>query len=107
MKKSGRKSGGSRKKGRYRIRYSEEARRSLRKLPGRYRQRVRRLIESLAETPRPNHAKELRDLPDVYRIWVNGWRLIFLFYYESEIVLIVGIRRKTGPETYEELPVEF
>ena len=91
---------------RYRIRYSEEARRTLRKLPGRYRQRTRRLIESLAKAPRPPGAKELRGLPGVYRIWINGWRLIFQVDDETESVLIVGIRLKTGPETYDDLPIE-
>ena len=90
----------------YRISYSDEARKALRKLPGRYRQRVRRLIEFLARVPRPASAKELRGLPNVFRIWINGWRLIYQVRDEEERVLIIGIRRKRGPETYHNLPTE-
>ena len=61
----------------YQLKYPEEARRSLRALPGRYRQRVRRIIEGLARRPRPASARELRDLPGVYRLRLNGWRIIY------------------------------
>ena len=60
---------------RYRLKYTEEARQDLHRLPGFYWQRIRRLIESLAENPRPGVAKELRDRPDRYRIRVDDWRM--------------------------------
>jgi hypothetical protein len=44
----------------YLIRYSDEAKRALATLPGRYRQRARRIIDGLAVKPRPAGAKELR-----------------------------------------------
>ena len=87
----------------YRINYTDEARRALRTLPGNYRQRIRRLIESLATNPRPKNAKELRDLPDRYRIRLDQWRVIYRVDDEEITILILRVRRKAGPETYQNL----
>lgn len=89
----------------YRLRYTEEAKQAMARLPGRYRQRARRLVSGLAQNPRPDEAEELRDLPSVYRVWVNGWRLIWQVDDETETVLVIGVRKKTGPETYGDLPL--
>ncbi len=88
---------------RYRINYSDEARRALRTGPGNYRQRIRRLIESLANNPRPKDAKELRDLSNRYRIRLDRWRLIYRVDNEDITILILRVRCKTGPEAYENL----
>lgn len=60
---------------RYQISYTTEARHALKVMSGRYRQRARRLIEALSNEPRPVVAKELRDLPNRYRIRLNGAKL--------------------------------
>ena len=88
---------------RYQIDYTDDARRALRRLPGNYRQRIKRLIESLATNPRPRQAKELREMPERYRIRVDDWRIIYWIQNETIMILILDIRFKTGPETYTEL----
>jgi len=88
---------------RYQIDYTDEARRALRRLPGNYRQRIKRLIESLMTDPRPRQAKELREMPDRYRIRVDDWRIIYWIQDETVMILILDVRFKTGPETYAEL----
>lgn len=87
----------------FHIEYAEEARDSIRKLPGNYRQRIRRLIESLAENPHPTNALELRDLPGRYRIRIDNWRVIYRVDDTEILVLIIDIRLKTGPETYSNI----
>lgn len=87
----------------YQIRYTGEARHALQNMPGNYRQRARRLIESLFNTPRPATAKELRDLPNRYRIRLNGWRIIYRVDDEDGVIIILRIRQKSGPETYTKL----
>jgi mRNA interferase RelE/StbE len=72
-------------------------------MPGHYRQRARRLMESLANNPQPTGAKELRDLPSRYRLRLNGWRIIYHLDEENLTVLILRVRRKTGPEIYQDL----
>ncbi len=90
----------------FQLKYSIEAQRALRTLPGHYRQRARRIVEGLARVPRPSGALELRNHPGVYRLPLNGWRVIWRVDDEAGVVLIIGIRPKTGPETYEDLEAE-
>jgi len=89
---------------RYRIDYTDEVRLALRTLPGRYRQRARRIIEALVDNPRPSHAGALRGLPDYFRIRLNGWRIVYRVGDESLVVVILRVGQKTGPETYAGLP---
>ncbi|MFL5806057.1 MAG: type II toxin-antitoxin system RelE family toxin [Roseiflexaceae bacterium] len=85
----------------YQISYTDEARQALRTLPGNYRQRIRRLIESLSDAPRPPTAKELRNLPNRYRLRLDNWRIIYRVDDEQMTILILRVRRKQGPETYQ------
>lgn len=84
----------------YRIEYSDEAERDLPRLPGNYRQRIKRLIETLCQNPRPTDAKALRDRPTRFRIWIDRWRLIYEVNDESQKVFILRVKQKRGPETY-------
>ncbi|MCC7020563.1 MAG: type II toxin-antitoxin system RelE/ParE family toxin [Ardenticatenales bacterium] len=87
----------------YRLRYADAARRDLLDLAGNYRQRMRRTIEALAVQPKPAGAKELRERPGRYRIRVDRWRLIYRLDEEAGLVLILRVRRKSGPETYDDI----
>ncbi len=89
---------------RYRLRYTEEVKRTIPEMPGNYRQRIRREIEALAENPRPPHASLMRDdPPDRFRIKIDGWRLIYRIVEDEQTVHILRVRIKTGPETYQNL----
>ncbi|NLC55529.1 MAG: type II toxin-antitoxin system RelE/ParE family toxin [Armatimonadetes bacterium] len=88
----------------YRIRVHPEAVRQMARLPGHVRQRVRRLVASLADNPRPTEAIELRDLPGRYRIRIDRWRLIYRVDDEVLVVVILRAGPKTGPEFYADLP---
>lgn len=88
----------------YRIRYSDEAKRTIPDIPGNYRQRIRRTIEELATEPLPAEAIELeRELVGLFRIKIERWRIIYTFNEDAGIVFIIGIRPKTGTETHENL----
>ena len=87
----------------YRISYTGAARKDVRRLPGNYRQRIRRLIEALPREPRPQNAKELRDMPNRYRIRVERWRVIYRVDDDDMQIIILRVRQKTGPETYRDI----
>ncbi len=87
----------------YRIRYTEQAKGDLRGVPGNDRQRIRRLIESLAATPRPGRAKELRERPNRYRIRIEGRRLIYRVDDDDAAILILRVRKKVGTQTYADI----
>lgn len=88
----------------YRIDVRDEARRSMRKLPGNVRQRFRRAVRDLAEEPRPAGSQELRDHPGYYRLWIDRYRLVWLVKDDALAVVIVRAGLKEGPEFYQELP---
>lgn len=89
---------------RYRIRVGRAAKREAFALPGYVRQRVLRIIDALADEPRPLGAQELRERPGYYRIRVARWRLIYQISDDDRLISIITVRLKTGPETYENLP---
>jgi mRNA-degrading endonuclease RelE of RelBE toxin-antitoxin system len=61
------------------------------------------MVSDLAPEPKPVAAKELRDRPGYYRIRLDGWRIIYRVDEEGETVTVLRVRRKTGPETYQDL----
>ena len=86
----------------YRLKITETAKRDILRLPGHLRQRARRIIDSLAQEPVPATAKELRDLPGRYRIRLDRWRVLYRVEPDEQMVLILGVPLKTGPETYQD-----
>jgi len=87
----------------YRIRIGEAARGEICHLPGHVRQRVRQLIRGLKDDPIPSSAKGLRGLPGHYRIPLLDWRVIYRVEVDEVIVLVITVRRKAGPSTYENI----
>jgi mRNA interferase RelE/StbE len=87
----------------YRIRITETADEEMRRLPGHVRQRARRMVSDLASEPRPVQARELRERPGYYRIRLDSWRIIYQVDDEGQMVTVLRVRRKTGPETYQDL----
>lgn len=59
---------------------------------------VPKLVSSFvnrAKTLRPSRAKELRDQPNIYRIWLAGrWRIAYEIDEELERIRILRVRRK-------------
>ena len=87
----------------YRIRIATTADREIRRLPGHVRQRARRAIQELAQEARPGDAEELREKSGFYRLRLDGWRIVYRVDDENQVVRILRVRVKTGPETYENL----
>jgi len=88
---------------RYKLKITDTAKKEIIQLPGNVRQEIRRIVNSLADTPVPPNAKELRGLPGRYRIRLKRWRIIYRIENEDLIVLLLRVRRKIGPETYENI----
>ena len=88
----------------YRLRYSEEVRHTLRSLPAFYRQQVRRGLEALPENPHPPGSRPLRGgIPNGYRIRLGRWRIIYQVDDDERTIYVLAIRRRTGPETSQDL----
>jgi mRNA interferase RelE/StbE len=88
---------------RYQLKITASAYKEIGQLPGNIRQRIRRLVNSLAENPYPKEAKELSGLPGRYRIRLEQWRVIYRIEQDVLLVLLLHVRRKTGPETDQDI----
>ncbi|MBI4771266.1 MAG: type II toxin-antitoxin system RelE/ParE family toxin [Chloroflexi bacterium] len=79
----------------YWIKISPAAQKEIRSLPGYVRAQAVSLIDGLARDPRPPRAKELRDRPDIYRLWLaRNWRIAYEVDEESKVIIILRVRRK-------------
>lgn len=92
----------------YTVIVSPEAERDIRKIPAKVRNRIRFLIASLATDPYPSRSKQLREpLEHLFRIPIEEWRIIYQVEEAIILVEIIRVKRKTGPETYEDFSMNF
>ena len=74
---------------------SPDAQREIKSLPGYVRAQASQLIRALGLDPLPPRAKELRDKPNIYRIWLAGrWRIAYEIDEELKRIRIPRVRRK-------------
>jgi len=65
--------------------------RDLRKLPEDIRRRVAARIDALAGDPRPHGAEALQGEPDLYRLRVGDFRIIYRVEAKALVILVVRI----------------
>lgn len=87
----------------YQLEIPKAVRQQVDNLPGVYRQRFRRLIQSLTSNPRPAGAKLLRTGENRYRIRVDDYRLVYRIFDDELIVEVLKAGHKAGPEFYEDV----
>ena len=79
----------------YRIEIAPEAQNEIRALSGYVRAQALELFHNLSANPHLPRAKELRDIPNVYRIWLaTKWRIVYEVDDELKAILILRVRRK-------------
>lgn len=91
----------------YRVRLLAAVYREGKVLPGIIRQRIKKILDSLGENPRPHNsiALQLEDMEitwEVRRIRVADWRIIYAIDDEFQQVAVLGIRKRP-PYDYEDL----
>jgi mRNA interferase RelE/StbE len=87
----------------YQLEIPKAVRRQIDNLPGRYRQRIKAIIQSLRTDPRPDNTKLLREKHQVYRIALDEYRIVYSIDDYVLIVEVVKVGRKHGPEFYAEI----
>ena len=78
-------------------------------LPGHMRQRVRRAVSDLRETPRPSQSRPL-ELPDdiqlagieARRLRLDNWRIVYVVDEQWEIITVLAVRKRP-PYNYDDL----
>ena len=78
---------------------------SMRELPGHTRQRVRREVQALADTPRPSHSRQL-DFPasewELRRLRLDRWRVIYAIIDKDRRIGVLAVRKRP-PYDYGDL----
>ena len=65
--------------------------RSLRKLPQEVQKRLARRIEALSRNPRPAGVEKLKGLPDLYRLRLGDYRILYQIQDKILLVLVVQV----------------
>lgn len=87
----------------YRVEISPEAQKEIKALSGYVRAEALQILRALQSDPRPARSKELRDKPDIYRIWLaKNWRIVYTLEEDAKRVGILCVRRKDAID-YESL----
>jgi mRNA interferase RelE/StbE len=80
----------------YRIEFLPRAARQLDKLPHDFRLRIRERVNALADDPRPHGVVKLRsNRPDLYRIRIGDYRVVYQIRDEVLLVLVVEVGHRS------------
>lgn len=79
----------------YRVQISPEAQKKIKELPGYIRAQALQLLRDIRDNPRLPRAKELRNKPDIFRLWLSKkWRIVYQIDDSVKQVLVLRVRRK-------------
>ena len=79
---------------------STRIKRELRSIPLHDRERVIQVIETLKENPRPHGIVQLE--PNVYRLRVGEYRVIYKVFDRGQLVIIGRVARRSE-KTYQDI----
>jgi mRNA interferase RelE/StbE len=77
----------------------------IKNLPGHMRQRVRRAVDELADNPHPPRSRRLRTervTPELYRLRLDRWRIVYGITEEDKVVDVLAVRKRP-PYDYGDL----
>jgi mRNA interferase RelE/StbE len=69
------------------------------------RQRVRRAVDGLADDPHPPRSRRLRTervTPELYRLRLDRWRIVYGIAEEDKVVDVLAVRKRP-PYDYGDL----
>lgn len=79
----------------YRVQISPEAQKEIKELPGYVRAQALQFLRDIRDNPRLPRAKELRNKPDIFRLWLSKkWRIVYQIGDGVKQVLVLRVRRK-------------
>jgi mRNA interferase RelE/StbE len=77
----------------------------IKDLPGHMRQRVRRAVDGLADNPHLSRSRRLkteRVTPELYRLRLDRWRIVYGITEEHKVVDVLAVRKRP-PYDYGDL----
>ena len=70
---------------------SKQPQKIIRRLPQSLRSRIAEAIDGLAKDQHPPNSKKLVGFPDLYRLRVGDWRIIYTLKNDKLIVLVIRV----------------
>ena len=80
----------------YEVVITRQPRKVIRKLPRNLKERIIKAALALATDPRPPGYKRLTAHPDLYRIRVGDWRIIYTIEDDMLVILILKVAPRGG-----------
>jgi mRNA interferase RelE/StbE len=79
----------------YKVVFRDEARKTFERLDRAVRQQVARVIDRLAENPRPGQATQLVGDPRTWRVRAGAWRILYEIHDDQVMVLILDVQHRS------------
>ncbi len=79
----------------YEIVFRDDARKTFQRLDRAVQRRLERVIERLAENPRPGQATQLVSDPQTWRVRPGDWRILYEIDDERLVVLVLDVRHRS------------
>ena len=95
----------------YQVKVTPQVRQEIRGLPGNVRQRIFRLIQSLAQIPRPTESRILDTSKlktgisegiTLHRLRVVRWRIVYVIEEADHQITVLAVRKRP-PYQYDDL----
>jgi mRNA interferase RelE/StbE len=79
----------------YEVRWRDEAREAFLRLDKAIQKRVQRVVDRLAENPRPGQATQLVSDSRTWRVWAGDWRILYEIDDDQLLVLILDCEHRS------------
>ena len=78
----------------YKVVFRDEARKAFERLDRAVREQVGRVIDRLADNPRPGRATQLAGDPRTWRVRAGDWRILYEIRDDEIMVLILDVKHR-------------
>jgi mRNA interferase RelE/StbE len=79
----------------YKVVFRDEARKTFERLDRAVREQVGRVIDRLADNPRPGQATQLVGDPRTWRVRAGDWRILYEIRNYEIMVLILDVKHRS------------
>jgi mRNA interferase RelE/StbE len=79
----------------YKVEWRDEARRAFLRLDKAIQERVQRVVDRLAENPRPAQATPLVGDPRTWRVRSGSWRILYEIHDDQLVVLVLDFGHRS------------
>jgi mRNA interferase RelE/StbE len=79
----------------YKVKWRDEARQAFLRLDKAIQTRVQRVVDRLAENPRPGQATQLVGDPGTWRVRSGDWRILYEINDDRLVVLILDLDHRS------------